>query len=95
MSTTALLKISDVRVAFGGLVAVNDVTLTAEPSELRAIIGPNGAGKTTLFNAIGGEVPLERGSVQIDGAELTGSPRIGCDGSVWPAPTRSRRSSEA
>lgn len=74
MTGTALLKISDVRVAFGGLVAVDDVSLEAEPSELRAIIGPNGAGKTTLFNAISGEVPLERGSVQIDGAELTSQP---------------------
>lgn len=67
----ALLRISDVRVQFGGLVAVDDVSLEVGARELRAIIGPNGAGKTTLFNAISGEVPLAHGSVQIDGVELT------------------------
>ena len=71
MTEDALLKISGVRVRFGGLVAVNDVSMEVQARELRAIIGPNGAGKTTLFNAIGGEVPLEQGSVKIDGVELT------------------------
>jgi branched-chain amino acid transport system ATP-binding protein len=74
MSDVAALQVTDVRVRFGGLVAVDNVTLTAQPGELRAIIGPNGAGKTTLFNAIGGEVPLESGSVKIDGVELVGQP---------------------
>ena len=71
MSEDSILQVSGVRVRFGGLVAVNDVSLEVGARELRAIIGPNGAGKTTFFNAISGEVPLEAGSVKIDGAELT------------------------
>ncbi len=74
MNDKPVLQVSGVRVRFGGLVAVDDVSLEARDGELRAIIGPNGAGKTTLFNAISGEVPLERGSVQINGAELTSQP---------------------
>jgi len=71
MSDSSILKVSGVRVHFGGLVAVNDVSIEVGARELRAIIGPNGAGKTTFFNAISGEVPLEQGSVQIGGVELT------------------------
>ena len=74
MSEVASLQITDVRVRFGGLVAVKGVSLTAQPGELRGIIGPNGAGKTTLFNAISGDVPRESGSVKIDGVEIAGVP---------------------
>lgn len=74
MTDDASLVVEDVRVRFGGLVAVDNVSLSARPGELRAVIGPNGAGKTTLFNAISGDVPLEQGSVKIDGVELVGKP---------------------
>jgi branched-chain amino acid transport system ATP-binding protein len=70
MSSLAL-EVTDVRVRFGGLVAVDGVSLRIPPRELRAVIGPNGAGKTTLFNAISGEVPLEQGTVRVEGADLT------------------------
>ncbi len=74
MGDDVLLAVSDLRVVFGGLVAVDNVSLRVGHRELRAIIGPNGAGKTTLFNAISGEVPLAGGSVTIDGTEITGRP---------------------
>ncbi|NIH78493.1 ABC transporter ATP-binding protein [Amycolatopsis viridis] len=64
------LQVNDVRVAFGGLVALDGVSLTAEPGAVTALIGPNGAGKTTLFNVISGLIEPESGSIRLDDAEL-------------------------
>ena len=50
----SLLQVKNVSKHFGSLVAVNNISMTVEPGELRAIIGPNGAGKTTFFNLITG-----------------------------------------
>jgi branched-chain amino acid transport system ATP-binding protein len=49
-----LLRVENVSKHFGSLIAVNDISMTVAPGELRAIIGPNGAGKTTFFNLITG-----------------------------------------
>ena len=49
-----LLQVKNLSKSFGSLVAVDDVSMTVEPGELRAVIGPNGAGKTTFFNMISG-----------------------------------------
>ena len=54
MSSTPLLTVEHLTMRFGGLVAVNDVSFSANNGEITAIIGPNGAGKTTLFNCITG-----------------------------------------
>jgi branched-chain amino acid transport system ATP-binding protein len=59
---------------FGGLQAVNDVSLTVEVGERRAIIGPNGAGKTTLLNLIGGSYSSDNGQIFIFGHDLTRLP---------------------
>ena len=67
----ALLRLSDVRVAFGALAAVDGVSLEVARGERRAIIGPNGAGKTTLFNSIAGEQRVTSGSIWFDGADVT------------------------
>jgi branched-chain amino acid transport system ATP-binding protein len=57
---------------FGGLVAVDQVSLTVEPGEIHALIGPNGAGKTTVVNLISGLLSLDAGRLRLDGVDLTG-----------------------
>ncbi len=57
--------------AFGGLRAVDAVSLTVRAGERRALIGPNGAGKTTLFNLIAGTIPLSAGSIRLFGRDVT------------------------
>ena len=58
--------------AFGGLKAVDDVSITVAEGEIHGIIGPNGAGKTTLFNVINGFLAANAGSIEFAGTELTG-----------------------
>jgi branched-chain amino acid transport system ATP-binding protein len=67
-----LLQVRNVSRHFGSLVAVDDVSLTIEPGQFRAIIGPNGAGKTTFFNLISGFFPPTSGSIHFDGKDVTG-----------------------
>jgi len=69
---SGVLDISGVTVQFGGLTALDDVSLSAAPRQVTGIIGPNGAGKTTLLNATCGFVKPSRGSISFDGHELTG-----------------------
>ncbi len=57
--------------AFGGLRAVDAVSLTVRAGERRALIGPNGAGKTTLFNLIAGTIPVSAGSIRLFGRDVT------------------------
>ncbi len=57
------LRIQNLKKSFGGLPAINDVTLEIAPGERRLIIGPNGAGKTTLFNLITGDLAPEDGKI--------------------------------
>jgi branched-chain amino acid transport system ATP-binding protein len=59
---------------FGGLVAVDHVSLAVESGETHALIGPNGAGKTTLLNLISGLLPLDAGRLVLDGVDLTALP---------------------
>ena len=66
-----LLSLEHVGVRFGGLKAVDDVSLRVKKGERRAIIGPNGAGKTTLFNAITGVFPPTSGRVVFEGRDVT------------------------
>ena len=57
---------------FGGLIAVNDLTLAIEPGQLYGLIGPNGAGKTTVFNVITGVYRPTTGSIRFDDGEIAG-----------------------
>lgn len=66
----ALLEVKDVTVRFGGVTAVDGVSLTARRGRVTGLIGPNGAGKTTLFNVISGLQPTNSGSVDFRGANL-------------------------
>jgi branched-chain amino acid transport system ATP-binding protein len=63
----ALLELDGLTKRYGGLVAVDNVSMAVEAGEVRAVIGPNGAGKTSLFHLISGFVPLTSGSVRFDG----------------------------
>jgi branched-chain amino acid transport system ATP-binding protein len=67
----SLLRVENVSRQFGSLVAVNDVSMTVEPGELRAVIGPNGAGKTTFFNLISGFFPPSSGRILFDDKDIT------------------------
>jgi ABC-type branched-subunit amino acid transport system ATPase component len=65
-----LLDVQQLRVRFGGLVALNNVDLQVRPGEIVSIIGPNGAGKTTVFNVITGVYAPTEGRVLIEGTEM-------------------------
>jgi branched-chain amino acid transport system ATP-binding protein len=67
----SLLQVQKVSKLFGSLVAVNDVSMTVEPGELRAVIGPNGAGKTTFFNLITGFFRPTSGKIIFNGDDIT------------------------
>jgi branched-chain amino acid transport system ATP-binding protein len=66
-----ILEISGISVHFGGIVALNDVSIEADAGEVVGIIGPNGAGKTTLFDVVSGIRKPVRGRVVLDGVDLT------------------------
>ena len=67
-----MLEVSDLVVAYGGVVAVNGVSLTVAEGSITAVLGANGAGKTTLVRTISGLVRARGGSVRVGGTELTG-----------------------
>jgi ABC-type branched-subunit amino acid transport system ATPase component len=68
----AVLDVRGVRKSFGGVTAVNDVSLTLEPGRIYGLIGPNGSGKTTLFNCITGLERPEAGTIVLEGARIDG-----------------------
>ncbi len=59
---------------FGGLAAVNDVSLDLWPGRIHAVIGPNGAGKSTLTHLLSGDLPPTAGTVHLGGVDVTGWP---------------------
>jgi branched-chain amino acid transport system ATP-binding protein len=67
-----MLEIEDLTVAYGGVVALNGVSLTVAEGSITTVLGANGAGKTTLVRAISGLVKARGGSVRVDGTELRG-----------------------
>jgi ABC-type branched-subunit amino acid transport system ATPase component len=67
-----LLRVEDLRVSFGGIHAVDGVTLALRPGEVLGLIGANGAGKSTLMDAVGGFVP-STGTVELLGRDVTGT----------------------
>jgi urea transport system ATP-binding protein len=66
-ATPAMLYLDGVHVSFDGFHAINNLSLTLEPGEMRAIIGPNGAGKTTMMDIITGKTKPDQGEVLFDG----------------------------
>lgn len=78
----SLLYLDDVHRSFDGFKAINGLSLTIEPGELRAIIGPNGAGKTTMMDIVTGKTRPDTGTVRFDNHDMTrvdeaGSARLG------------------
>jgi ABC-type branched-subunit amino acid transport system ATPase component len=67
-----VLAVEGVRKSFGGVAAVNDVSLALEPGRIYGLIGPNGSGKTTLFNCITGIERLDAGRVTLRGERIDG-----------------------
>jgi branched-chain amino acid transport system ATP-binding protein len=70
----SLLKVENVGVRFGGVVALDSLSFTVEPGRICALIGPNGAGKTTLFNVLSRLYEPTSGRVWFDGKDLLGVP---------------------
>jgi len=72
----ALFEAKNLSKRFGDRVVLEDITLSFEKGQLSGIMGPNGAGKSTCFNVLTGHFPPDRGSVHLDGEDITGlSPR--------------------
>ena len=76
----ALLRASSLTRRFGGLTAVNNVSLDLHVGEVHAVIGTNGAGKSTLINMLSGEMPASSGTIELDGHDI----------GAWPQPKRAR-----
>jgi branched-chain amino acid transport system ATP-binding protein len=70
-----LLRCRDVRVSFGGIVALDGVSLDVTSGQIVGVIGPNGAGKTTLFNCISRLYDVNSGEISFAGESLLGAPR--------------------
>src|SRR2546421_7941525 len=71
MNAGSVLEVQDVTVRFGGLTALDAVSLAVPPRHVLGVIGPNGAGKTTLLNVLCGFVRPQAGTVHWDGREVT------------------------
>ncbi len=69
---TAVLDVSNLRKAFGGITAVDGVSFEVHDGEILGIIGPNGSGKSTLFNCVLGQLTPTAGEIRIDGRLTTG-----------------------
>ncbi len=67
-----MLSIKNVQKFFGGLKAVNDISLNVNKGSITGLIGPNGAGKTTLFNTIAGIYAPDNGKIYLEGDEISG-----------------------
>jgi branched-chain amino acid transport system ATP-binding protein len=68
----SLLRIEDINLAFGGVKAINEVTIHVKKGSIHAIIGPNGAGKTSVFNCISGVYRPQRGTIRFEDQLITG-----------------------
>ena len=68
----SILEVKNLGIAFGGLKAVDDFSVTIEKNDLYGLIGPNGAGKTTVFNLLTGVYKPDNGFIKLDGKNITG-----------------------
>lgn len=68
----SLLELKNVSMRFGGVVAVDNLSMEVKKGELVSLIGPNGAGKTTVFNVLTGVYPKAEGEIKFDGEQILG-----------------------
>jgi ABC-type branched-subunit amino acid transport system ATPase component len=73
-SSSALLVVDAVVKAFGGVRAVDGATLTVSPGSITGLIGPNGAGKSSLVGLLSGAIPVDEGTINFAGRDITGLP---------------------
>lgn len=71
---TPILETRGLGLDYGKFRAVGEVSISLQPNTLRALIGPNGAGKTSFFNVASGRLPCSRGSIFLEGRDITTSP---------------------
>jgi branched-chain amino acid transport system ATP-binding protein len=68
----AVLKVTDLKKAYGAIQAVGGVSFEVRPGEIFGVIGPNGSGKTTLFNSMLGQISPDSGRIELNGQDVTG-----------------------
>src|SRR6516164_7907825 len=68
---TNMLEVSAIDLYYGAAQALRGVSLTAEPGKVTCVLGRNGVGKTSLLDALAGQHPVTRGTVTLDGADIT------------------------
>jgi len=68
----AILELSNLRKSFGGIVALDGVTMEIDRPGIIGLIGPNGAGKTTLFDVVCGRQVLDEGAIRFEGERIDG-----------------------
>ena len=73
-SPVPLLEVRDLEVRYGGIRALNGISLSVPAGSIVTLIGANGAGKSTTLRALSGLVPPSAGSIRFDGAEISGMP---------------------
>ena len=83
MSTSPLLELDNVTMRFGGVVAVDDLSMHVPAGSVTGLIGPNGAGKTTVFNVITGFYTPQAGKIRFKGETITGrQPHLVCKAGI-------------
>ena len=70
--TGPLLKVTDLKKAYGAIQAVDGVSFEVFPGEIFGVIGPNGSGKTTMFNSVLGQIDPDAGKIELNGQDITG-----------------------
>lgn len=84
----ATLEVTGLGISFGGLRAVDDLTMSIEKGGLVGLIGPNGAGKTTVFNMLTGVYRPTDGGIRLNGENLIGKSLTKSTAWALPAPSR-------
>lgn len=84
----AMLEVTSLGISFGGLRAVDELSMKIEQGSLVGLIGPNGAGKTTVFNMLTGVYRPTDGGIRLDGQNLVGKSPTKSAVWVWPEPFR-------